>query len=232
DDGRGIDAAAVRRKAAANGLVDPGLATTMPDEEAIGLIFAPGFSTLDTVSDLSGRGIGMYAVRAAAEKAGGSVDLRSRAGTGTSVFLRLPLGMAVMRVVVVAVGRHRFGVPIDVVSESVRLRRDRIVRIGRRDTFVLHDRIVPLYRLKDLLNLPDEDASVPGPVSPEGDVRILVAETGGNPGAVEVDGFEERIDVVLKPMEGLLADIPGYLGTTVLGNGQVLLVLDLKEILR
>lgn len=235
DDGRGIDAAAVRRKAVANRLIDPGQAQTMPDEEAIRLIFAPGFSTLDTVSDLSGRGIGMYAVRAAAEKAGGSVDVRSRSGIGTSVSLRLPLSMAVMRIVVAAVGRHRFGIPIDVVSESVWLRRDRIARFGRHDTFVLRDRIVPLYRLKDLLNLPGEDETVPVPadsVSPGDEVRVLVVETDGNLGAVEVDGFGERIDIVLKPMEGLLADIPGYLGTTVLGDGQVLLVLDLKEILR
>lgn len=229
DDGRGIDAGAVRRRAAAGGLIDPGDAAALGEEEAIRLIFAPGFSTRETASELSGRGIGMYAVRTMIEKAGGQVGVSSTGGAGTTVRLALPLNVAMTRILTVTVGRRRFGVPIDVVRETVRLPRDLIRRVKRHRAFVLRERVVALHRLDRLLDLP------PGP-GPEpaaaGGARIMVVEVDGRRDGIEVDGFGERLDVVLKPLDGLLADVPGYLGTTVLGNGEVLLVLDLREILR
>lgn len=226
DDGRGIDGDAIRRKAEASGLLGADELGAMGEEDILRLIFAPGFSTTQTVSDLSGRGIGMYAVRMAVEKAGGSVGLRSAKGEGTTVLLKLPPAAAVMQVLTVTAGGERFGIPLDAVIETVSLPRDRVSRIRRHDAFVLRERVVPLRRLRDLLGM---DA---GPEELAPDARVLVVDVDGRAGGIEVDAFGETLSVVLKPMEGLLADISGYLGTTVLGDGRVLLVLDLKELLR
>lgn len=226
DDGRGMDVEAITRKAVETGLLTAGEADALSEEEALRFIFAPGFSTTQSVSDLSGRGIGMYAVRAAVEKAGGSVSVSSVKGEGTTILLRLPPTVAVMQVLTVAVGEHRFGVPVDAVLETVHLPRGRISRIRQRDAFVLRERVVPLRQLGDLLDLG-------GPRARDAaDARILVVDVDGHVVGLEVDRFGEPLSVVLNPMEGFLASISGYLGTTVLGDGQVLLVLDLKEILR
>jgi two-component system chemotaxis sensor kinase CheA len=229
DDGRGIDTEAVRRRAAASGLIDAGNAGARDEEDAVRLIFVPGFSTRETASELSGRGIGMYAVRTMIEKAGGQVAVSSTGRAGTTVRLALPLTAAMTRILTVTVGRRRFGVPIDVVRETVRLPRDRIRRIRRHHAVVLRERVVALHRLDRLLGLPPE----PGPQSDaSASARIMVVEVDGRCDGIEVDGFGGRLDAVLKPLDGLLADVPGYLGTTVLGDGEVLLVLDLREILR
>jgi two-component system, chemotaxis family, sensor kinase CheA len=226
DDGRGMDAGVIRRKAVETGLLTAGEAEGVSEEEALRFIFAPGFSTTQSVSDLSGRGIGMYAVRAAVEKAGGSVSVSSVKGEGTTILLRLPPTVAVMQVLTVAVGEHRFGVPVDAVLETVHLPRGRISRIRQRDAFVLRERVVPLRHLGDLLDMGGPRAG------DAADARILVVDVDGHVVGLEVDRFGEPLSVVLNPMEGFLASISGYLGTTVLGDGQVLLVLDLKEILR
>lgn len=224
DDGRGIDSDAVRRRAVAGGLIDPADAEALGEEEASRLIFTPGFSTRETASELSGRGIGMYAVRTMIEKAGGHVGVRSTRGTGTTVRLELPLNIAMTRILTVTAGQRRFGIPIEIVRETVRLPRGLVRPVKRHRAFVLRDRVVALHRLDHLLGLP------PGPDDAE--ARIMVVEVDGRSDGIEVDAFGERLDVVLKPLDGLLANTPGYLGTTVLGNGDVLLVLDLKEILR
>ncbi|WP_207477478.1 chemotaxis protein CheA [Arenibaculum pallidiluteum] len=226
DDGRGIDAAAIRRRAVERGLLDAAAAAELTDEDAVQLVFAPGLTTAEAVSELSGRGVGMDAVRAAVEKTGGSVTVRSRPGQGTTVRLALPLTLSSVRILTVQAGGRRLGVPMDVVSQTIRLPRGQIRRVKEHEVFVLRDRVIPVVELSRLLGLES-------PVRSAGeDARLLVVEVDGRVAGVEVDGFAERLDAVLRPMDGLLSGIHGYLGTTLLGNGEVLLVLDLKEILR
>ena len=224
DDGRGIDPAAIRRKAGEKGLLPDELAA-LSDEQVIDLIFAAGFSTASEVSDVSGRGVGMDVVRATVERIGGRVSVTSKVDAGTTVSLDLPMNIALMRIMVVESGGQVFGIPMDAVTETVRLPPDRIRRFKNNDGFVLHDRVVPVCSLAELLNLPVRAVS-------EGQVRlVVVAEVGGRTTALEVDSIRDRLEVVLKPMLGLLANARGYAGTTLLGDGAVLLVLDLKEIL-
>jgi two-component system, chemotaxis family, sensor kinase CheA len=225
DDGRGIDAAIVRRKASERGLMSRMELAALTDEQAIDLIFAAGFSTATAVSDISGRGIGMDVVRTTVEQIGGRVSLTSKVGEGTKVRLDLPITIAMSRIMVVEAGGQLFGISMDAISETVRLTPDRIVRIKSNDGFVLRDRIVPIVLLAELMKLPerskDESASR----------LFLIIEAGGRIAAVEIDAIRDRLDVVLKPMQGLLAGARGYAGTTLLGDGRVLLVLDVKEIL-
>lgn len=225
DDGRGIDLAAVRDRAVARGLLTAEEAGELGDEGAARLVFAPGLSTAEGVSELSGRGVGMDAVRAAVEAVGGSVSLSTTPGGGTSVRLSLPQSVAAARLMLVATGGRRFGVPLEMVRETARLDRSAIRRVKGQPVVSLRGQVVPLFRLDQLLGLPSEP-------SEGGEVRLLLAEVDGSLAALEVNAVEGRLDAVLRPLDGILSGLRGYLGTTLLGNGEVLLVLDLREVLR
>ncbi len=224
DDGKGIDPMAIRLKAFEKGMVTEEKADALSDQAAINLIFLPGFSTTEQISDLSGRGVGMDVVRNAVERINGRVTLSSRKGEGTLVRLSLPLSMAVARVMMIEVGDALFGVPMDGVAETVRVPRDRIRRIKRAEAFVLRDAIVPLVHMHTLLGLPRR-------VAEAAEELVLVARVGGAAVGLVVDRLREGIDVVLKPLDGILAGMRGYSGSALLGDGRVLLVLNLKELL-
>lgn len=198
DDGRGIDPDTVRRKAVEKGLIEPERSAALSDEDAIMLVFAPGFSTNAVVSDLSGRGVGMDVVRSAVEKAGGRVGLSSRKGVGTTVELTLPLSMAVTRIMTVACGERLFGVPMALVVETVRIPRTALHRLRDREAFVLRESVVPLVRLTRLLDLPDQELETQ-------EEAILVIRINGERFGVVVGGFREDMEVIVKPMDGILA---------------------------
>jgi len=224
DDGRGIDPDVIRAKAVEKGLIAPDQAAALPDQEAIELIFLPGFSTAREISDLSGRGVGMDVVRSAVDKINGRVSLSSHKGEGTLVRLFLPLSMVVTRVMTVEVGGLQFGVPMDGIAETVRVQKRQIRRLKQSEAFVLRNTVVPIRRMHDLLDL-------------EGDLReddeeaVLVARVGAATVGLVVDRFREGIDVILKPLEGVLAGMRGFSGSALLGDGSVLLVVDLKELI-
>jgi two-component system chemotaxis sensor kinase CheA len=224
DDGRGIDPAKVRQAALDRGLISREAADRMPDAEAIDLIFAPGFSTATEVTDLSGRGVGMDAVRAGVERLGGRVSLRSTPGHGTSVRLSLPLTVVMTKVMTVRAGRELYGVPIDSVAETTIVPAERILPIGDAEAFVLRDRTIPLLRLGRLLDIPvaNPEAS---------NIKVVVMQVESGMIGLAVDGFAERMDVPLRPMTGILSGMPGIAGTTLLGDGSVLMVLDIQELI-
>lgn len=223
DDGRGIDAATVRRTAYERGLIDRDTAECLGEEESLALLFTPGFSTAKEVSDLSGRGVGLDAVRADVERLGGTVSVAARAGQGTTVRLRLPLTMAVSRVLLLVAGAQRFGVRVEDVIETVSVPVDEVQCVAGRRVLVLRRDIVPLAHLGALLELPG-DAGTPA------DLNVLIVRTPTGPLGLIVDRFQQDTDVILKPLDGLLAGTPGYCGTALLGDGHVLLVLDVKEV--
>lgn len=225
DDGRGIDPDVVRRKAFEKGLMPSDELAALTDEQIVDLVFTPGFSTAAEVSDISGRGVGMDVVRTSIEQIGGRVMLDSKAGAGAKVRLDLPMTIAMSRIMVVETGGQLFGISMDAVSETVRVTSDRISQIKNNNGFVLRDRIVPIVSLAELMKLPEQAKDVTA-------ARLfIVLEAAGRIAALEIDAIRDRLDVVLKPMQGLLAGARGYAGTTLLGDGQVLLVLDAKEIL-
>jgi two-component system chemotaxis sensor kinase CheA len=153
------------------------------------------------------------------------VSLSSRIDAGTTVRLDLPMNIAMSRIMIVETGGQLFGIPMDAVTETVRLSPDRISQIKNNDGFVLRDRVIPICSLAEMLKLPKS-------VSSGSDTRLLViTETSGKIAALEVDAIRDRLEIVLKPMQGLLAGAREYSGTTLLGDGRVLLVLDLKEML-
>ena len=225
DDGRGIDPYAIKRKAFAKGLIDSAALESMSDQEAINLVFAAGFSTADVVSDLSGRGVGMDVVRTALERVNGMVTLQSKVGEGTRLRLSLPLSIAVSSVMIVESGNQIFGVPMDMVVETVRIARSAIYSIKSHQAAVLRGRIVPLRQLNDLLA-----TNQPQRVNADGELATLVVRIQGENIGIVVDEFREVAGIILKPLGGILGGQSGFTGSALLGDGAVLLVLNLKEL--
>lgn len=226
DDGRGIDAEAIRRKAYEKGLIDEATAERLDEQESLNLIFAAGLSTAAKVSDLSGRGVGMDVVRSAILRVNGNIDLRSQPGKGTELRLSLPLSMAVTNVMIIESAGQRFGVPMDAVAETVRVARRDIHLIKHRQTTVLRGRVIPLLALNTLLGL-----DIP-PLANEDDAQaVLIVRIDQDELGIIVDDCRETVDIILKPLEGFLGTLPGYAGTALLGDGSVLLVLNPTELL-
>lgn len=227
DDGRGIDPEVVRAKAVRKGLLSEAEAEALSDQDARMLIFAPGFSTKEETSELSGRGVGMDVVRATIEKVGGQVSLESEVGEGTRITSSLPLSMVVSRVMTVHVDGQLYGVGMDAVVETVRHPAKAVRRLKDREALVLRERLVPLFRLRRLLGLEDVRAE-----NDYGEEAVLVLRVGGESLGLVVDEFGENMEVLARPLEGLMADLPCYSGSAVLGDGRVLLLLEMKELLK
>jgi two-component system chemotaxis sensor kinase CheA len=224
DDGAGIDLSAIRKAAEARGLMPEPVLNALQDSAATDLIFAPGISTATQVTDISGRGVGMDAVRTAVELLGGRVDIVSGIGSGTTIRMTLPQTVFVTAVMTVRVGQELYGVPLDVVAETARIPIDRINAIRSGEAFVLRDRTIPLVRLSSILDISTPERS-------GADVKVLVVSYGNQRVALEVDAFVDRAEVLMRPMAGLLSGMPGVLGTALLGDGRVLIILDVSELI-
>lgn len=226
DDGKGIDPTVIKRKAYEKGLIDEATLERMSDQEAVNLVFASGFSTMEVVSDLSGRGVGMDVVRTAVEKVNGTVVLESEKGKGTRIRLSLPLSMAVTNVMIVESDGQTFGMPMDSVVETVRVARSAIRTIKKSLATVLRGRIVPLKSINTLLGI----AAAPK-ANAEDELAVLVVRLGNESVGLLVDNFRETVDIILKPLSGVLSGLSTYSGSALMGDGSVLMVLNVKEIL-
>ena len=153
--------------------------------------------------------------------------MQSKMGTGTTfVQIDLPTTITMSRIMVVETGGQLFGISMDAVSETVRVTPDRISQIKNNNGFLFRDRVVPIVALAELMKLPAQTKDVA-----VAKLLVVMEAAAGKIAALEIDAIHDRLDVVLKPMQGLLAGARGYAGTTLLGSGQVLLVLDIKELL-
>jgi two-component system chemotaxis sensor kinase CheA len=226
DDGKGIDPEVIKQKAYQKGLIDESMLDRMSDQEAINLVFAAGFSTAEVVSDLSGRGVGMDVVRTAVERVNGSIALDSVKGQGTTLRLSLPLSMAVTNVMTIASDGQMFGVPMDMVVETVRVPSAAVRQIKQRQVTVLRGRTVPLLSLNSLLGL-----AAPPLTNDDDELAALVVRVGDESVGLLVDEFHGTADIILKPLMGVLSSLRAYSGSALMGDGSVLIVLNLKEML-
>ncbi|WP_454715648.1 chemotaxis protein CheA [Caulobacter segnis] len=223
DDGGGVDPARIRARALSRGLIDETAASALSDADLIDLIFQPGFSTADTVSSVSGRGVGMDAVRSATAKLGGRVEVSSQLGRGSTIRLILPIRMVLARLLVVATGHELFGLMLEDIVEVTRVSANQVVAVRAGHAFVLRDAVVPLVWLEQTVG------GVAGSVSAVD--RVVVAKFDGERVGFAVDAVKDRIDAVVRPMSGLLSGAAGVVGSTLTADGDVLLVLNLAELL-
>ncbi|SHF34823.1 chemotaxis protein CheA [Desulforamulus putei] len=225
DDGRGIDANKIRNKAVEMGFADRETADRMSDREALQLIFKPGFSTKNNeVSDLSGRGVGMDVVNTAIEQINGTVELDTKPGAGTTITIRLPLTLAIIRALMVTLGKQVYAFPLTNVSETIRITDQDIRRIGNNEVIVVRDKILPLARLGRLFNCPDcvEDSKMFVVILGSGDKKI----------AVVVDKLLGEQEIVIKSLGDYLGQVPGLSGACILGDGKVALIVDVRGLVK
>jgi two-component system, chemotaxis family, sensor kinase CheA len=180
DDGRGIDTDRIRKAVVERGLATADAVAGMSEEDVVDLIFMPGFSTAADVTDMSGRGVGMDAVRASVERLGGRVQLETRSGAGSTVRFLLPFSVMVTRVTTVEAGGQLFGIPLDAVIETVRVRRDEIHAVGHSHAFVLRNRTIPLIGLAPTLGWAEAESN--------SDATVVVASSGGVLGGSKLTG--------------------------------------------
>ncbi len=215
DDGAGLDKEVLKRKAIEKGVKTESELELMDDQEIYELIFHPGFSTADEVTDVSGRGVGMDVVHNTVKQLDGTVTVDSELGEGTVVRLRLPVTVAIVKVMFVEVGGTEYGIPVKNIAEVTRAKN--ISMTNNKEIIKHDDDIYPVLRLSDVL---DEPSSV------NGDGMLLRIRDGKRKVALHCDQVIDQEEVVVKPLEGVLSGIPGLSGTAVLGDGDVVAVLD------
>lgn len=232
DDGRGMDPQALRASVVRKGLMDAAAAAALSDEEALELIFLPGFSTAAQTTDVSGRGVGMDAVRTAIGDLNGDVTIRSAVGAGSSFTIRLPLTLAIIQALLVTAGRDVSGapqvwaVPLEVIEETVVVDPADTRPVGGRPCMVLRDAVVPLVWLRDCLGI----AGGPAAEDDGRPAEVVVVRGGSARLGLVVDGLAGKQDVVIKHLPAFLGDVAGVAGATILGDGSVALIVDVAAL--
>lgn len=222
DDGRGIDFEEIREKAIEKGIVPRSHAEKLDRDECLRLLFTPGFSTSQSVSNISGRGVGLDVVRSNIEKVNGMIDLESQPGRGTVFRLRIPLTLAIMPAIVLRCAGRLYAIPQSSVKELVRAdaggEGHRIEKIHGARVLRLRGSLLPLLSLRTELQLESDD----DPASPS----ILVLQAGDRRFGLIIDDVEDTQEIVVKPLGSMLERIPIYAGATIMGDGKVALILD------
>ncbi|MBX9769290.1 MAG: chemotaxis protein CheW, partial [Bdellovibrionales bacterium] len=228
DDGKGLNKDVLLQKALEKNLISKEQSAQMTEKEIFNLIFAPGFSTASQITNVSGRGVGMDVVRTNIEKIGGTVDLLSQDGRGTTIRLKIPLTLAIVPALIVSCGDGTFAIPQVKLAELVRVdqssQENRIEYLQGAPVYRLRGKILPLIDLNSVLGHAHQDAAV----RPITNIAVLNAETYSF--GLIVDSIQDTADIVVKPLSRLLKSLHVYSGATILGDGSVALILDVQGI--
>ena len=219
DDGRGIDRMKILEKAKREGIVGPHV-ESLSDDQLLRVLARPGFSTAEAVTSVSGRGVGIDVAMTRIRALGGSVEIRTEPGKGTTFVLRLPVTLAIVRALIAAVGHERYALPLTYVAETVEFGTVPLTTMEGRDAIVLHDRVVPLVDLRKLLGT-NGGAPAPPPRRP-----VIVLEMGERRAGIVVDGMLSQQEIVVKGFDAPLGTLPVFSGATIMGDGVPALILD------
>ncbi len=224
DDGGGIDQDRLRAKAVERGLMDWEMAERLTDQEALNLIFMPGFSTVAEVSDLSGRGVGMDIVRNQIENINGIVDISSTLGVGTTFTIKLPLTLAITQALMVGLGNGQFAFPLANVVETISVQAGEIKRVKHREVILVRGRILPLLRLSEVFEMEG--------IEEKDRLFVVVLGIGEKRVGVIVDKLLGELEIVIKSLGDYLGKVPCLSGATILGDGQVALIVDVGGLVK
>ena len=225
DDGRGLDTERIKAKAIAQGLISEVDAEKLPEAQIHKFIFSPGFSTAAKVTNVSGRGVGMDVVRNNIDQIGGTIDVKSVAGAGSSFTIKIPLTLAIVAALIVEAGGHRFAIPQLSVVELVRARsgsEHRIESIKNTRVLRLRDKLLPLISLRQLFGLDKDTGEINGGF-------IVVTQVGSQTFGIVVDGVFHTEEIVVKPMSSKLRHISMFSGNTILGDGSVIMIIERRR---
>lgn len=225
DDGRGIDPQKIKEKSITKGLVTQGEADALSDEELVQLIFRPGVSTADKVTDISGRGVGLDAVRTKIETLSGECRIITTPGKGTTFRIQLPLTLAIIQALLVRVQDEVYALPLSFIEETTSLYPQDIKNVENREVMILRGRVLPLLRLSQLVELPFIS-------NKEEELLVVIVRKGGKSYGLVVDELIGQQEIVIKPLGNVLTGISGIAGATILGSGQVSLILDVSTLIK
>ena len=229
DDGKGMDAEVLRRKAVEKGMMDEDAAARLDDKDCYNLIFAPGFSTKSEISDVSGRGVGMDVVKTRIAQMNGTVEIDSVLGRGSKITVKLPLTLAILPTLMVILGQQPFALPLASVVEIFNLDLSRTNTVDGQLTIRVRGRALPLFYLRNWL-VSDPAATGRGEAAHQG--HVVVVNVGGVQVGLVVDFLVGQEEVVIKPLGALLQGLDGMAGATITGDGKIALILDVPGLMR
>ncbi len=225
DDGGGINREKVLKKAIENNIVDEAMAEKLSDNEVYQLLFASGFSTADTVSDISGRGVGLDVVKSKIESLGGHIHVTSKPGYGSKFAIQLPLTLSILPVMLVTIGHETYAIPLSNIVESIIIPKEDVMKAHNQLVIDFRGKVVPLVSMKDVLEV--ESAG-----EEKDNFSIVVVRKGDQMAALIVDRFISQQEVVLKPLGDYLTNVFAISGATILGDGKVSLILDCNDLIK
>ncbi|RDI47437.1 two-component system chemotaxis sensor kinase CheA [Falsibacillus pallidus] len=225
DDGAGISRDKVLEKAISKGIVSEQTAHTLTDKQVYELIFASGFSTADIISDISGRGVGLDVVKSTIESLGGSITIDSTQGSGSIFSIQLPLTLSIISVMLVELGMEKYAIPLSSIIETAIIRKSEIMNAHNQKVIDFRGRVVPVVQLKEVFEVPgEEDGSE--------FMSLVIVRKGDKMAALVVDSFIGQQEVVLKSLGNYLTNVFAISGATILGDGQVALILDCNALIK
>lgn len=225
DDGAGINRDKVLKKAIQKGVVNEQTAATLTDKQVYELIFASGFSTADKISDVSGRGVGLDVVKNTIESLGGSVSIESKEGEGSTFSIQLPLTLSIISVMLVEIQKEKYAIPLSSIIETAIVKKDEILNAHNQKVIDFRGKVVPLLFLKDIFKVPviEEDEEF---------YSIVIVRKGDKMAGLVVDTFIGQQEVVLKSLGNYLTNVFAISGATILGDGQVALIIDCNALIK
>ncbi|MDD4750075.1 MAG: chemotaxis protein CheW, partial [Methanosarcinaceae archaeon] len=223
DDGKGMDLELLKKKALEKGLYSEFELNNFSDDEVRMLIFTPGFSTKDSATEISGRGVGMDAVKTAVEKLGGKVKVYSKLGEYTRIRIDLPPTVAIIKSLLVKVGAETYAIPIANVVKALSFDIKDYKRVNDKPLLYIGNKIIPVLELKDIFNIKSEKL--------EKELAIIVEKENEEIGLI-VDSIIDQQEIVIKPLGKLFANLKGFIGVTILGDGRVIPILDVSVLIK
>lgn len=225
DDGRGIDVEKVRKKIIQKGMESQEIVSTLSDKEVIEYLFKPNFSTADKVTDLSGRGVGLDVVKTKIEALGGIVEVDSTRGKGSKFIIRIPLTLAIIQALLVKIGSEKYAIPLGSIQEIENVKPQDIRLVRNQEVILLRDMVIPIVRLGNILGVPD---AVPD--EEKKSITCVIAKKGEKLSAFMVDSLIGQQEIVIKSLGKILAGVKYIAGATILGDGNVALILDVNSL--
>jgi two-component system chemotaxis sensor kinase CheA len=226
DDGKGINPDIIKRIAIKKELITQVEADKMDPAEAVRLIFLPGFSTAEVVTDVSGRGVGMDAVKNKIESLGGMVDVETKINEGSKFKIRLPLTLAIIQALLVNVSEEIYAIPLGSIDSTININATDIKTVQNKEVILSRGQIIPIVRLAHVLNIPETEKEE------QEELFVVIVHIGEQRAGVIVDNLIGQQEVVIKSLGKLLAGIKVIAGATILGNGQVALILDIASLIQ
>lgn len=229
DDGSGINIEKVKNKAIDRGIITTQDTQLMDNKELIQLLFTPGFSTADKISDISGRGVGLDVVKTKIESLGGTVEADTILGKGTKFIIRLPLTLAIIQALLVVVGSEKYAIPLNSIKEITTIEKSSIRRVQKNEVVLYRDSTLPILRLSELLNVPNTNNDIDIDSDNDNfdeDVIVVIVKKGDKDAGLIVDKLIGQQEIVIKSLGKYLSTIRSIAGATILGNGSVALIVD------